>query len=151
MASNPISFLTDRTGTVSIRRLSTACPTPSNYNPSISAFNDVASCCLPFNSIRSAGVSLQLHHNHTAASLSCTTFRHGHPASCASRECRHRAIIYVASADKFAWLGLAWISLDLKISDLLNPKDEGKPRGVQQTRLTAALPEQYHSLDSQVG
>ena len=50
-----------------------------------------------------------------------------------------------------AWLGLAWIGLDLKISDLLNPKDEGKSRGVQQTRLTAALPEQYHSLDSQVG
>jgi hypothetical protein len=58
---------------------------------------------------------------------------------------------HVASAGKFAWLGLAWIGLDLKISDLLNPKDEGKPRGVQQTRLTAALPEQYHSLDSQVG
>lgn len=48
-------------------------------------------------------------------------------------------------------LGLAWLGLDLKISDLLNPKDEGKSRGVQQTRLTAALPEQYHSLDSQVG
>ena len=67
--------------------------------------------------MRSAGVSPQLHHDLTAASLSCTTFRHGCPESLASCECTHMAIIYVAFAGKFARLGL-----DLKISDLLNQK-----------------------------